>query len=550
MALYPIRLLKDKNRHPFFPFNTLESVLVDGTNKNLADLLDEIYTKDEVNTMFTTELSKFSVYSNVSELPATARDGAVAAIDDDETYIMYMFYDNSWHALTQKGDKGDTGSQGPAGPYFTPSVNAAGDISWTNNGGLTNPETKNIKGPQGLPGVDGEDGQDGSDGFSPIATVSKSGKVATISITDKNGTTTATISDGEDGSGVGVWGSITGTITDQTDLQNALGGKQDTLVSGTNIKTINNTSLLGSGNIDIQGGGSGLETLTSPVDVGTLSDGLYRLPAGSMLQYYYIPWQNYLNILASPTSTDAILGVTNVTEDNEDIVYIWFLQGGPIYLDDQDNPNSGEPCFAYFSYNKTLNMLGGNVLFFNFTSISERANDALPRSDVIDNLTTNAYDKALSARQGRYLNLNKKGVDVVIDANNKNNSAIISAIDDAYQKFKTGKTANYDIYFYITYNGVNQLFIANFYKLNSSTTQISLVTPYFFQTNLTQNTNEVPGYQYRLKCNLTNDHVTSTEGFYVQTLNLLDSGTGPLLRKSAIEDLINTAIGGALGGNY
>lgn len=32
--------------------------------------------------------------------------------------------------------------------------------------------------------------------------------------------------------------------------------KQDVLVSGTNIKTINNQSLLGSGNIDIQGGGS------------------------------------------------------------------------------------------------------------------------------------------------------------------------------------------------------------------------------------------------------------------------------------------------------
>ena len=32
--------------------------------------------------------------------------------------------------------------------------------------------------------------------------------------------------------------------------------KQDTLVSGTNIKTINNESILGSGNIDIQGGGS------------------------------------------------------------------------------------------------------------------------------------------------------------------------------------------------------------------------------------------------------------------------------------------------------
>jgi hypothetical protein len=35
--------------------------------------------------------------------------------------------------------------------------------------------------------------------------------------------------------------------------------KQDTLVSGTNIKTINNESILGSGNIDIQGGGKAIE---------------------------------------------------------------------------------------------------------------------------------------------------------------------------------------------------------------------------------------------------------------------------------------------------
>ena len=35
-----------------------------------------------------------------------------------------------------------------------------------------------------------------------------------------------------------------------------LGGKQPTLVSGTNIKTINNESLLGEGNINIQGGSS------------------------------------------------------------------------------------------------------------------------------------------------------------------------------------------------------------------------------------------------------------------------------------------------------
>ena len=43
----------------------------------------------------------------------------------------------------------------------------------------------------------------GADGFSPTATVSKSGKVATITVTDKNGTTTAEIRDGADGSGSG-----------------------------------------------------------------------------------------------------------------------------------------------------------------------------------------------------------------------------------------------------------------------------------------------------------------------------------------------------------
>lgn len=40
----------------------------------------------------------------------------------------------------------------------------------------------------------------------------------------------------------------------QSAITSAVSTKQDTLVSGTNIKTINNESILGSGNIDIQGG--------------------------------------------------------------------------------------------------------------------------------------------------------------------------------------------------------------------------------------------------------------------------------------------------------
>lgn len=45
------------------------------------------------------------------------------------------------------------------------------------------------------------------------------------------------------------WGSITGTLSSQTDLQTALNSKQDTLISGTNIKTINGASILGSGDL-------------------------------------------------------------------------------------------------------------------------------------------------------------------------------------------------------------------------------------------------------------------------------------------------------------
>lgn len=58
----------------------------------------------------------------------------------------------------------------------------------------------------------------------------------------------------EIGGGGGVaWGDITGSLPSQTDLQSVLDNKQNVLVSGTNIKTINSNSLLGSGNIAISG---------------------------------------------------------------------------------------------------------------------------------------------------------------------------------------------------------------------------------------------------------------------------------------------------------
>lgn len=50
---------------------------------------------------------------------------------------------------------------------------------------------------KGIDGTNGTNGTNGVDGFSPTATVVKSAGVSTISITDKNGTTTAQILDGD-----------------------------------------------------------------------------------------------------------------------------------------------------------------------------------------------------------------------------------------------------------------------------------------------------------------------------------------------------------------
>lgn len=74
----------------------------------------------------------------------------------------------------EQGAKGDTGATGPQGEQ-----------------GI-----QGIQGEQGPQGIQGEQGETGADGYSPTATVTKTGDVATITITDINGTTTTNIYDG------------------------------------------------------------------------------------------------------------------------------------------------------------------------------------------------------------------------------------------------------------------------------------------------------------------------------------------------------------------
>ncbi len=66
--------------------------------------------------------------------------------------------------LEENGGASAPGIDGKNGTTFTPSVDEAGNLSWTNDGGLENPAMVNIKGAKGDKGDPGEDGAPGVKG--------------------------------------------------------------------------------------------------------------------------------------------------------------------------------------------------------------------------------------------------------------------------------------------------------------------------------------------------------------------------------------------------
>ena len=121
------------------------------------------------------------------------------------------------------------------------------------------------------------------------------------------------------------WGNITGTLADQTDLNTALGNKQEELVSGTNIKTINNESILGSGNLEVGG---------NEVYIGEEQDA----PATTKLvieeqqaEWNGLPISNTYNTTTNNTySCDYINTKANTYSTTEQRVGTW-IDNKPIY---------------------------------------------------------------------------------------------------------------------------------------------------------------------------------------------------------------------------
>ena len=110
------------------------------------------------------------------------------------------------------------------------------------------------------------------------------------------------------GGGDVAFADITGNATDNTSLNTALDDKQDTLISGTNIKTINNNSILGSGDVSITASGALTGISKSSFNYGTLLQ-FQREGLSTLNSYIYHPQTIYKTF--SPTNTTHTIGTFN-----------------------------------------------------------------------------------------------------------------------------------------------------------------------------------------------------------------------------------------------
>ena len=161
----------------------------------------------------------------------------------------------------------------------------------------------------------------------------------------------------------------------ESEVDTALNGKQSTLVSGSNIKTVNNESLLGNGNLDIRSGGSylndfyrdsttkeliidyttytdltGSEIVTSwsstPTDIKVPSEKLVKDTFDDILDLVYPVGSIYMSV--NSTSPATLFGGTW-----EQIKDTFLLASGNTYNADPSNVNTAQHGEATQSHTHT-----------------------------------------------------------------------------------------------------------------------------------------------------------------------------------------------------
>lgn len=148
-------------------------------------IIDDVLVKVSVMDSKVIELNSRvdEMYERADRGEFNGKDGK-DGVDGKDGYTPVKGVDYFDGAKGDKGDKGDTGAKGDKGD-----VGAKGD--------------KGDTGANGKDGINGTNGKDGSDGFSPIAKAERVDDGIVVTITDKNGTTTAKVNDGKSGEGGG-----------------------------------------------------------------------------------------------------------------------------------------------------------------------------------------------------------------------------------------------------------------------------------------------------------------------------------------------------------
>lgn len=164
----------------------------------------------------------------------------------------------------------------------------------------------------------GNKGKQNADNIASLQT--KTTNIDNYTVNGKKISTNPTISKGDVGLG-NVNNTSDANKPISTATQSALNQKQNTLVSGTNIKTINGTSILGSGNLEIQSGISSIPTATAQslggIKIGFTESGKnYPVELSSGGQAFVnVPWtDNNTTYNNATTSTAGLMSAADKTK--------------------------------------------------------------------------------------------------------------------------------------------------------------------------------------------------------------------------------------------
>ena len=265
--------------------------------RNLEDQVQYLTDRTEIASL---GLNLIGFIYPSDSFPETAENGSVIGVGTHAPYDYYAYLNGGWYDIGvwpmagPKGIPGDQGPQGPIGP-----VGAKGD-----------------KGDQGIAGPAG-----GGIGVNYISDLNLSTGSTSVSYDKTSGATLAksgqitaagtkydiTVNDKLPiiaGDNVNIAANtsnnaikVSATVPTKTSqLTNDSGfitnsyhdsSKQDTLVSGSNIKTINGNSLLGSGNITISGGGGGTDKGFDNLSALTIAASQYASPQSAAGPFFF-----------------------------------------------------------------------------------------------------------------------------------------------------------------------------------------------------------------------------------------------------------------------